>query len=253
MVAAVCILCILPSASAGTREDPKVSDPVGDVGPIHQVPYVDPAIDIVGVWFSDDAENLYIHMEVQAYSYGIVAPEPPFVHPSGGYSVNFLVDGKGAPNCPREMGRFGVSAPASGQIRGVLSSEYYVASHERGCEAGEVHQIKFEVRGDVLTWTVPKNVTTVQPGSVLEISGAGAADVRFDYVDVTLARNFTVLPAAVLQPEPMAPAVLESASVVPSLPDALQVAAGNVFYFLAVVVGLVFAVNTVGSPLRRVR
>lgn len=163
------LFLMVPAAQAGTREDPEVKDAANDTTRYPGVPTVEPTVDILGIWFTDEGDELTVSMEVAQIASGTT--EVPNVSSRESYAANVFVDGEdeGDPGCSG-WGDFGVRWDSGS----TADLEYGWRSDGDGCPS-EREPANFTVADNVITWRVPKaSLAMLRDGSVLTLARAQA-------------------------------------------------------------------------------
>ncbi len=232
----VMLLFLAPAADAGTQDDPEVTDPAGDVERWPGVPTHDPTVDMIGIWFEEDADNLYISMEmVEAF----VGPEFTNTRGAPNLAVSVFVNGEGEQTPCSGWGKFGVNvfgAPAD--LRASLRVYWPMEDQDDGC-TGDDHDLNATADGTIMTWTIPKNIhpELVQVGDVLTVARAQAwssstyPTTPIDRADHAPGRPYAIQSAPVTEPaldvaEPQAPRAPNVATTNTTAPTDAQEAPG---------------------------
>lgn len=166
----VLMLVIVPPAQAGSRDDPEVVDDANDVSRYPGVPTVDPTVDILGIWFTEEAGELVVHLEMAQI--GNDVPELSNVNSGESYFVSAFVDGEnpGDERCS-SWGDFGVRW-SLGQSTGTLSYGWHYDGN--ACPAEDA-PIAVAVEDNVITWTIPmQNLAMLRAGSEVTVARADA-------------------------------------------------------------------------------
>lgn len=199
LLVAALLLLSWPLAQAGTRDDPELTDPANDVQRWPGTPTADPSSDFISVWFHEDADNLYLSMEVvQHITYD---PDVTNVLSTSDHLIGAHVNGESERTGCSGWGVFNVRDHYYEGTGWLASLRIYWPMDQQtdGCD-GDDYDVPVTMNDNVATFSVPWDLLAgyVEAGDELTVSDARAGSgstwpaTPIDYADNAPGRAYVV-------------------------------------------------------------